>query len=364
MVDVTDDGIDNGTANPLHPDFHELGLFGNPSRLIVNGNCTADASGDGKAGHGNLNTGIVGAYDNLTGSPSVDANGYRIGLGVSPYTRLSGTKIFNNAGNYDISQCSNTDAGVVANAYNNGATFTSNSWGANVGGAYDSSSQAYDALTRDASAATAGNQQMLHVFAAGNAGAGGQTVGSPGSAKNVITVGATENVREDGFVDGCGYSGGASADNIATFSSRGPTTDGRVKPDVVAPGTHIQGPASQDPGYDGTGVCDKYHPAGQTLYAMSTGTSHSTPATAGAASLLYNYYGRVLNPGQTPSPAMIKALLLNTPRYLNGAARAAICRPTTRGGVMSTSGRSSIARMLAISRTRARSSRDRADLCP
>ena len=44
-----DDGIDNGTTNPLHPDFHKSGLFGNPSRLIVNGNCTADASGDGKA---------------------------------------------------------------------------------------------------------------------------------------------------------------------------------------------------------------------------------------------------------------------------------------------------------------------------
>jgi hypothetical protein len=39
---------------------------------------------------------------------------------------------------------------------------------------------------------------------------------------------------------------------------------------------------------------------------------------AGAASLVYEYYGRVLNPGQTPSPAMLKALLLNTPRYLNG----------------------------------------------
>ncbi len=321
IVDVVDDGIDNGTTAALHPDFHQLGQAGDPSRIVFNGNCTADAAADGREGHGNLNAGIVGSYNNLTGAPHVDANGYRVGLGVSPYTRIAGTKIFRNGtGSFDISACGGTDRGVVANAYNNGATFTSNSWGSDTGGAYTSEDQAYDSLTRNASAATPGNHQMLHVFAAGNAGSGGAgTVGSPGSAKNVLTVGATENVRENGVTDGCGYSGAASADNIAAFSSRGPAADGRVKPDIMAPGTHVQGPASQDPGYTGTGICDQYHPAGQTLYAWSTGTSHSTPATAGAASLLYNYYGRVLDPGQTPSPAMLKALLLNTPRYLNGA---------------------------------------------
>lgn len=325
IVDITDDGIDNGTTNPLHPDFHQLGVGANPSRLTFNGNCTVDATGDGQAGHGNINTGIVGSYNNLTGSPNVDVNGYRIGLGISPYTRLAGTKIFSNAGAYNIANCGNTDAGVVANAYNNGATFTSNSWGADVAGAYNASSQAYDALTRDASGTTAGNQQMLHVFAAGNKGPGATTIGSPGTAKNVLTVGATENIRENGVLDGCNTSADTSADNIAVFSSRGPASDGRTKPEIMAPGIHIQGPASQDPTYDGTGVCggnpnppNKYYPAGQTLYTWSSGTSHSTPATAGAVSLLYNYYGRVLSPGQTPSPAMLKALILNSPRYLNG----------------------------------------------
>jgi subtilisin-like proprotein convertase family protein len=166
---------------------------------------------------------------------------------------------------------------------------------------------------------------MLHIFAAGNAGLGGsQTIESPGTAKNVLTVGATENVRDDGIADGCGWTNSNNADDIATFSSRGPTTDQRTKPDIMAPGIHVQGPASQDPTYNATGICGSagspklYYPAGQTLYSWSSGTSHSTPAVAGAASLLYNYYGRVLNPGQTPSPAMLKALLLNSPRYLNG----------------------------------------------
>ena len=319
VVGVVDDGVDNGSTNPLHPDLHQGGLFANPSRLIYNGNCTTDPTANGRAGHGNLNTGIVGSYNNLSGSPHQDANAFRVGLGISPYGRMGGTKIFTNAGGYSISACGGTDAGVVLSAYTAGANLTSNSWGANTAGAYDTSARNYDLLTRDAASATAGNQQMLHVFSAGNAGSGASTIGSPGTAKNVLTVGATENVREQGFVDGCAEANADDADDAAIFSSRGPCADGRVKPDIIAPGTHIQGPASQDPGYTGTGVCDKYHPLAQTLYAMSSGTSHSCPAVSGAASLLWNYYGRVLTAGLTPSPAMQKALLVNSARYLNAA---------------------------------------------
>jgi hypothetical protein len=325
LVDVVDDGIDQGNvSNVLHPDFHVSGFYTDTSRVAYIGNCTTDASGDGQAGHGNLNAGIVVGYNNRAGAPYTDSLGYRLGLGISPYGRVAGTKIFQNAGLYDVSRCSGNDQGVVAASYNNGADITSNSWGSAVNGAYDSSSQAYDALTRDASSGVAGNQQMLHVFAAGNDGSGAQTVGSPGTAKNVLTVGATEGVRENGSMDGCSIAAAGNADNMASFSSRGPAADSRVKPDISAPGTHIQGPASQDPGYTGGEVCDKYHPttsdyAGQTLYAWSSGTSHSTPAVAGAASLVWEYYKRVLNPGQQPSPAILKALLLNAPRYLMGS---------------------------------------------
>ena len=323
LVDVVDDGIDQGdAADVLHPDFHELGLGANPDRIAYIGNCTTDSSGNGVAGHGNLNVGIVGSYNDLTGTPHEDAGGYRIGLGMSPYGRLAGTKIFSNSGPYSISGCGNTDEGVVLASYNAGATLTSNSWGAPVGGDYDSSSQSYDALTRDASSGVTGNQEMLHVFSSGNDGPSSSTVGSPGTAKNVLTVGATENVRDQGVSDGCAISAANNADDMASFSSRGPTSDSRIKPDIVGPGTHVQGPASQDPGFNGTGVCgassNKYYPAGQTLYTWSSGTSHSTPAAAGAASLIFNYYNRILKPGASPSPAMAKALVISSTRYING----------------------------------------------
>src|SRR5690606_31361767 len=109
------------------------------------------------------------------------------------------------------------------------------------------------------------------LYAAGNAGPSTQTVGSPGTAKNVLTVGATENYRPD--ID-------TQSDNpntVANFSSRGPTADGRIKPDVVAPGTWILSMrASQAPDNSFWGTFN-------SDYAFMGGTSMATPLTAGAA---------------------------------------------------------------------------------
>ncbi|MCA0355054.1 MAG: carboxypeptidase regulatory-like domain-containing protein [Chloroflexi bacterium] len=331
IVDVIDDGLDNGTTSPIHPDFYVNGVRPGTSRIAAVGNCTADASGSNQDGHGHLNVGIVGSYNNLTGSPHVDgassgiAGGYRVGLGISPFGRMASTKIFNNGGTFDLTNCGGGSnyIGIIAMAYTHGAAISSNSWGSNSGGAYTASSQAYDQGTRDASSTTAGNQEMAHIVAAGNAGSGTNTVGSPGTAKNVITVGATENVRDEGVSDGCNEPNADNADDIATFSSRGPTDDARVKPDIMAPGTHVMGPASQQADFSGDSVCaiagSAYYPTGQTLYTWSSGTSHSTPAVAGAASLLYTKYRTSFGGGVAPSPAMLKAYMLASTRYMNGS---------------------------------------------
>ncbi len=317
VVDITDDGIDNGTATPLHADFYVMGSKTQPDRLVYNTNWTSDSSADGGGGHGNLNASIVGGYNALTGAAYEDANGYNYGLGVNPFGRIAGSKVFQNDGAWDLP---NDDyISLVSQGYAQGMRISSNSWGADTGGAYTLDDQAYDALVRDGQpTATPGNQEVIIVFAAGNAGSGSNTTGSPGNAKNVITVGAAESVRPT-WTDGCGIaaSGADNAMDIISFSSRGPTDDQRVKPDLVAPGTHIVGAASQATTYTGDGVCDKYYPAGQTLYAASSGTSHSTPAVAGAASLLYRYYQDHFG-GQPPSPAMTKAYLINSTRYLTG----------------------------------------------
>ncbi|KPL91356.1 carboxypeptidase regulatory-like domain-containing protein [Herpetosiphon geysericola] len=331
IVDVVDDGLDNGTTSPGHPDFYVNGTMPGASRITAVGNCTNDSTGNGQAGHGNLNIGIVGGYNNLTGSPYVDGassgitGGYRVGLGISPFGRMASTKIFNNAGIFNLTNCGGGSNyfGIIEMAYSHGAAISSNSWGASTGGAYSVSSQAFDQGTRDASSTTAGNQQMTHIIAAGNDGAGANTIGAPGTAKNVITVGATENVRDQGVLDGCNIPDADNADDLATFSSRGPTDDARIKPDIMAPGTHVMGPAPQIGSFDGTGVCGPasgtHYPNGQTLYTWSSGTSHSTPAVAGTASLLYTKYRTSFGGGVAPSPAMLKAYMLASTRYLNGA---------------------------------------------
>lgn len=130
IVDIVDDGIDTGDVNNiLHPDFHNLGDVNNPSRVAYINNCTTNASGNGVDGHGNLNAGIVGAYNNLSTSPALDANGYRIDLGISPYGRIGSTKVFADGGAWSDSKCGGSDQGVVATSYNAGAALTSNSWG-------------------------------------------------------------------------------------------------------------------------------------------------------------------------------------------------------------------------------------------
>uniref|UniRef100_UPI002ACDDCD8 S8 family serine peptidase n=1 Tax=Anaerolinea sp. TaxID=1872519 RepID=UPI002ACDDCD8 len=318
LVDVMDDGLDAGDPNTsLHPNFYQWGSTANPDRVVYIRNCTSDPSGNNVGGHGTLNAGIVAGYDAQT--ESYEAGGFQLGLGISPFGRVAATKLFTNTGSFSWTKCASSYAGVLQPAYQAGARLTSNSWGGSGEGKYTVDSQIYDALTRDVLPSTPGNQQMLHVFAAGNSGPYGTTINEPATAKNVLAVGATENPRDSGVFDGCWESNGDSADDLASFSSRGPTEDGRAKPDVVAPGTHVQGPASRDPAYNGSSVCGPaYYPAGQSLYTWSSGTSHSTPAVAGIAQLLYEYYGRVLAPGQSPSPAMLKGLIIHSSRYLTG----------------------------------------------
>ena len=342
VVDVTDSPIDNGSTNVNHFALYKDGTITNSSSRVVytrlEGTANTGSVTSAQDGHGNLNAHIIAGQVNLTNSPHLDANGYKYGVGVVPFVKVGGSIIFDvsnfTSPNYD---------NLAARAYRDGARVSGNSWGADTAGAYDADAQNYDRLVRDAqpsgsAVATAGNQQMTFVFAAGNAGSGVSTVGSPGTAKNVITAGAAENVHPFGGSDSSGVSdtGANSANDVIDFSSRGPCADQRKKPDIMAPGTHITGGVPQNVKtmtgtgtklavFDGSGVSGGvnsiYFPsAGQQFYTASSGTSHSTPAVAGAAALVYQWF---INKGwatasNPASPAMIKAYLMNASRYMTG----------------------------------------------
>lgn len=353
-VDITDDGFDQGevAAASVHPVFLDSG---GASRVVyvrrVNGTVISATNDENAGGHGTINAGIVGGLDNRAAAdPDFayhgDADGFRYGLGIAPYVQIGSTQRFWGAPSPDWTT-------VIDAAYSDNARISNNSWGVVLGwtSSYDATSQEYDRLVRDArptgadaapSGGEEGNQEMVIVFAAGNNGPGALSIGDRGAtAKNTITVGATENFNDTGDADGCFPASGCCDDNDADdirqvigFSSRGPTADGRIKPDIMAPGTHIMGPASQDGSFDGSSVCggptndfaappdDAYYPddpdgtdaQDQDLYTWSSGTSHSAPAVAGGAALLRQWF---LNAGHTPpSPAMTKAYLINSATYM------------------------------------------------
>lgn len=270
-----------------------------------------------QGGHGFLNSHIIGGDNVGVGFPNEDGAGFNYGMGIAPFARVGVTRIF------PFSSSASSTAWEDA-AYGAGARISTNSWGQQSFGSavadYNARAQEYDFIVRDAQGGVAGNQELAVYFSAGNFGPGTNSVSSPSTAKNVMTVGAAENVRQTG-TDGCGISnsGADNAEDIIGFSSRGPVAagsgDGRSKPDIQAPGTHIQAGIPQS-NYAGNSVCDAFHPAGQTLYGWSSGTSHSCPAVAAGAMLCYQWF---LNNGlPAPSPAMQKAFLMATSEYMTG----------------------------------------------
>ena len=352
VVDVTDSGLDNGTTNVNHFALFRGGTTSDVARVRyvrLEGTANSGSTLQGCDGHGNLNSHIISGYVTLTNFPHTDSAGYRYGLGIAPFVRVGQSVIFD-PGNFTSPDYED----LASRAYRDGARVSGNSWGADTAGGYDVDAQQYDAIVRDAQQSgsavpVAGNQQMTFVFAAGNAGSGTQTVGSPGTAKNVITVGAAENVHSHATTnggnnvsgnDGCTTpdSEANSANDVATFSSRGPCADSRKKPEIMAPGTHVTGGVGQNTKtmtglgtsvtcFDGTGVCalpgggtvgstNNFFPLGQKWYSTSSGTSHSTPAVAGGAALVYQWF--LNNFTNAASPAMIKAFLMNAARYMTG----------------------------------------------
>jgi len=360
VVDVCDSGIDNGTASPGHFGLYALGDPRLSSRVVYNqleGTPNPGSTLQGCDGHGNLDAHIVAGYRAFTnGFPFADAAAFDYGLGVCPFVKIGSSVVFD-----PIFFTSPNYANQESDAYQQGARINVNSWGSQYpAGTYDIKAQTYDALVRDAQPdgstySTSSNQQMVIIFPVGNSGPGSQTVYSPGSAKNVITVGAAENVRSlspaNGGNDMSGNDGcntpdiqADNANDLAVFSSRGPCADGRMKPDLVAPGTHVTGgvaqgglattngtgvaiacfnavgvaalPGAGECGTPATGNPDNFFPLSQQFYTVSSGTSHAAPAVAGACALLRQYFiNQALPP---PSPAMTKAGLINAARSLTG----------------------------------------------
>jgi len=131
----------------------------------------------------------------------------------------------------------------------NGSQISTNSWGYTSTYTYSSASATIDRAVRDADTSETGQQPLAIIFAAGNDGSGAGTIGTPATAKNALTVGASYNVRCGSY--GATYDSGfpgtftGNLNRVVNFSGRGPA-QGRVKPDLVATGANVLSYASDD----------------------------------------------------------------------------------------------------------------------
>lgn len=128
----------------------------------------------------------------------------------------------------------------------------------------------------------------LHPAGDGNYLGGFGTIGYESLAKNVMTVGSVADAVTNGTRD-------INKAAISSFSSWGPTDDGRIKPDVVANGDLLYSSLA----------------GGNATYGNSTGTSMSTPNACGSAALLVEQY-QTRFPGQAMRASTLKALLIHT----------------------------------------------------
>jgi len=194
-----------------------------------------------------------------------------------------------------------------------------NAWGTPAHGAYDNDSYETDLFLAE-------HRDAVVLCASGNDGRDADanrridasSVGSPATAKNALTVGATEGSEAVGFFgtwatmqfDGRVFANpldradpvAGQPDRMALLSSAGPTTDGRIKPDVCAPGTDIVGPRSSQATGTGWGLVSP-----SPHYMADGGTSPATAVTGGAVALLRQAW-RAARHGHAPSGPTLKAL--------------------------------------------------------
>ncbi|MCH8478838.1 MAG: S8 family serine peptidase [Wenzhouxiangella sp.] len=307
IVAVGDSGLSTGDPDSVHLDF---------AGRIVGGTWGGGTCGSWRDdnSHGTHVAGSVLGSGARSGAdiPNQDYAGSH--AGIAPEAGLYVWSFCNNFSGLPNSPYANYYG--VKYAIDPSLRISTNSWGFNGDfGRYNTFTRETDRFVRD-------HLDMVLTFAAGNSGrdsnsSGVVNLGSinmPSTAKNVITVGASENLQSGNpstwgsrwptwfpvdpiFSD-------LVSDNIngmAAFSSRGPTLSNRLKPDLVAPGTNIISTRNESTG-TGWGVFNTY-------YLYMGGTSMATPLVAGAAAVVREFYQ--VEHGLNPSAALVKATLVN-----------------------------------------------------
>jgi len=352
-VVVIDLGFDDGklAENEHHPDLRHPDA--SIDRLTFLKGYGWSSTLDNK-GHGTMVAGIVAGYGHATGAK--DSFGLHYGSGVAPHTRLYATSMASFDNQYVQAALSDSLATSLP------ASIANHSWNLAGGSQFNIPINKYEPRARfldervfDANSSTTAWEPMSMVVSAGNFRdtcndhLEWDTVSSPATAKNVITVGATSTYRPEpnpprdcrSCTETTNYGrpkehNALNIADVADFSSRGrqfvpaPGTPRalytRIKPDVVAPGNRVfstvphKTAGTTYSSYDiATAVsgCTKYHPTSPavTYHTYGAGTSFAAPVVSGVAALARKW---LADRGTNASPALVKAALIATADDLGG----------------------------------------------
>ncbi|HEY8346545.1 MAG TPA: S8 family serine peptidase [Symbiobacteriaceae bacterium] len=302
---IIDSGVDF-----THPDLQGTAILnehGQPLAADFTNTDLTDTVGHGTAVAGCIvaQAREVHAVPGATGSGPIAYTRIR---GLAPGARLMSAKVF------DARVVSGYDSAIIAAL----------EWAAEQGAHIINMSLGGLSIPNDgtdplsAAVAAVRERGILVVVSAGNEGGGLGTLSTPGSAPGALTAGASTTFRSFAQMGYLTSGDRWTADQLAAFSSLGPTMDGRPKPDLLAPGAYDWGLAPMNRSQSGTRI------------QLFGGTSQAAPFLAACAALLYQAFHR--QHGRYPTPDEATHLLMATaddlglPAHMQGAGRINILR--------------------------------------
>lgn len=276
LVAIADSGLDTGRLDDIHPDLQSTP--GKMPKVVFLKSLAGRDVPDDPDGHGTHMAATIAG----TGAAS---NGkFR---GVAPGASIYFQAILNKDGEPEPPK---NLADLFLPSYSAGARVHVDGWGGGPDVYLDSAAQV-DEFVRN-------HPDFLVVFGAGNSGPSSGTITAEANSKNALSVGASVLPRP------ALAPGKDDTTSPADFSSRGPTGDGRIKPDLLAPGTGVISARSR--------LVEGNLP-GYPDYTSMQGTSMAAAVTGGEATLLREYFNKYMKM-PAPSAALVKAALINGAR--------------------------------------------------